>query len=121
MEAILDTNFIIACVKKKIDFIGQLEEQGFKVLLPREVFQELKDLKFKSSLADKEAVEIALQIFSASKIKKTTLGKESTDKNLIIRGRNGAYIASLDAEIKRSVPNRIVIRESQNSIEIQRD
>ncbi len=45
MEVILDSSFIISCVKRKIDFISQLEEKGFKVLVAREVLQELKDMK----------------------------------------------------------------------------
>ena len=47
MEAVLDTNFIVSCVKKKIDFISELENLGFKIVLPKEIFQELKDLRFK--------------------------------------------------------------------------
>ena len=47
MEVILDSNFIVSCVMKGIDFISQLEGKGFKILIPREVIQEIKDLRNK--------------------------------------------------------------------------
>ena len=121
MEVILDTNFIISCIKKKIDFISQLEEQGFKIIIPKEVFQELKDLKQKVSHNDRMAINMALEIFSSDKIRKIKLGNKSVDSGLIDKGKQGAYIATLDAAIKRQVANRVVISASQNSIIVERD
>ncbi|MEK6825441.1 MAG: hypothetical protein AABY00_01510 [Nanoarchaeota archaeon] len=121
MEALLDSNFIISCVKKKIDFLSELEDQGFKVVLPREVFQELKDLRFKVKHDERVAIDSAFDIFSHRKIKKTTLGQTTVDKGLIAKGKRGAYIATLDAAIKREVPNRIVILDAKNSIVVERD
>ncbi|MEK6850570.1 MAG: hypothetical protein AABX85_03270 [Nanoarchaeota archaeon] len=120
MEVLLDSNFIISCLKRKIDFISKLEEKGFKILLPREVFQELKDLKNKVSHEDRLAIEIALKMFESKKVKKTTLGNKSVDLGLIERGRNGSYIATLDAAIKREVQNKVIINSAANSIIIER-
>ncbi len=121
MEVILDSNFIISCVKRKMDFISLLEEEGFKVFLPREVYQELKDLKLKVSKEDKSAIEVALKIFESAKVKKISLGNIAVDKGLIDKGKQGYYIASLDAAIKRSVKNRVVISNASNAIIIERD
>lgn len=121
MEVFLDTNFIISAIKRKIDFVSQLESMGFKVLLPREVFQELKDLKLKSSQSDRVAIAVAMKIFDSMKVKKTTLGNRSVDLGLIEKGRNGAYIATLDMAIKRMVPNRVIISNAQNSLLIERN
>ena len=120
MEVLLDSNFIISCLKKKIDFISELEGKGFKILLPREVFQELKDLKNKVSPTDKAAIEIAIKMFESREIKKTTLGNKSVDLGLIEKGRNGAYIATLDAAIKREVKNKVFINSATNNIMIER-
>src|SRR3989344_9092225 len=106
MEVILDTNFIVSCIKKKIDFMSELELQGFKVLVPREVLQELKDLRLKVRHDDRTAVNIALEKFASGNIKKMRLGTQSVDAGLIEKGKQGAYIATLDAAIKRTVPNR---------------
>lgn len=121
MEVLLDTNFIISSVKKKIDFISELESMGFKVILPREVFQELKDLRLKVQKSDKSAIDLALKLFESKKIKKTTIGHMKVDKGLIEKGRQGFYIATLDKGIRRCVPNRIIISNSKNSLIIDRE
>ncbi len=120
MEVILDTNFIVSCVKRKIDFLDVLAGMGFRVVLPREVMQELKDLKMKTSHADRMAIELAFDIIGSSKIKKIRLGDMEVDKGLIEKGRTGIYIATLDAVIKREVPNRVVISNAKNSLEVER-
>src|SRR3989344_5761260 len=109
MEVLLDSNFIISCLKRKIDFIPELESMGFKILLPREVYQEIKDLKLKAKQEEKALINIALDIFQSNTIKKTTLGNKSVDQGLIDKGKQGVYIATLDAGIKRQIPNKIVI------------
>ncbi|MEK6893208.1 MAG: hypothetical protein AABX07_03310 [Nanoarchaeota archaeon] len=119
MEVLLDSNFIIACVKEKIDFITQLEEQGFKVSLPLEVYQELKDLKYKVSQADREAIKIAFEIFEKIGIKKTKLGNDAVDRELIKKGKQGCFIATLDAAIKKEIPNKVIIFTSQKRIGIE--
>jgi rRNA-processing protein FCF1 len=126
MEVLLDTSFVISCVRKKIDFIGQLEGLGFKVVLPREVLQELRDLREnpRESRLDRDAVDVAFQMFEANKIKKVSLGrrmeKKRVDEALINKGKEGYYIATLDNEIKRAVPNKIVIFNATKSVGIER-
>ncbi len=121
MEVILDTNFIISCIKRKIDFVSELEEIGFKIVLPREVYQELKDLRKKISPDSKAAVEIAITMFESKKIKKIKLGNVPIDEGLIEKSKKGYYIATLDAAIKRSIKNRVVISNAKNSISVERD
>lgn len=121
MEAFLDSSFIISCIKKKIDFISQLEEEGFRIILPREVFQELKDLRFKVKHDERAAIDAAFDLFTLRKVKKTTLGHSVVDQGLIAKGKQGAYIATLDKGIKREVPNIIVISDAQNRVAVERD
>ena len=120
MEVLLDSNFIVACMKRKIDFISELESMGFKAALPREVFQELKDLRLKVPHDDRVAIDLAFEKFRGSKIKKVTLGNRNVDLGLIEKGRKGGYIATLDAAIKRSVPNKIMISDAKNSLIVER-
>ncbi len=116
MEAILDSSFIISCVKKNIDFLTQLEEQGFTVKVPHEVFQELKDLRLKVAHDERMAIDLAMVMFEQRKVKKIKLGHKKVDEGLIEKGNTGAYIATLDREIKRSVPKRIVIFDAKQSV-----
>ena len=121
MEVLLDSSFIISCIKRKIDFISELEGMGFKVLLPKEVFEEIKDLSLHSARETRTACKLALETFEKKKIKNVTLGDRRTpDEGLIEMGKKGAYIATLDAVIKRSVPNKVIIEESSNSLVVER-
>lgn len=123
MEAILDTNFIISCTMKGIDFILQLEEKGFKIKVPKEVIEELKDLRFHKGQShdEKIAIEIALELITRKKIKKINLGHGKVDEALIKKGKEGVYIATLDREIKRQVKNRIVISNAKNEVVVERE
>ena len=121
MEVILDTNFIISCLRKKIDFMGQLEEQGFKIAVPREVIQELKDVRFdkKTSREDRTAIDIAMQMLSEKKIKKMSLGSGKVDNWLVEKGNDGYYIATLDREIKHKIAHRVVIFDAQKRVGVE--
>ena len=120
MEVLLDSSFIISCIKRKIDFIQNLNEMGFNPVVPREVLQELKDLKHKSPQEERKAIDIAILLFEKRKIKKSKVGGNTVDEGLISKGKNGIHIATLDRVIKREVPNKIVINNSKNSLEIER-
>lgn len=120
MEVILDTNFIVSCIKKRIDFLDELQTFGFKIVVPKEVIEELKDLKF-ASRVDKTAANVALTLFEQNKIKKTALGGKKVDASLIAKGKLGIYIATLDSAIKRVVPNKVVISNAKNSLVIERN
>ena|SRR3989344_7273703 len=123
MEVVLDTSFIISCIKRKIPFIQRLLEMGFnRIGVPRRVMQELKDLRTRSPRAEKEAIEIALRILEDNdSIKSVHIPSDNVDRGLVLKGKEGVYIATLDKEIKRNVSNRVVIRDATNSIEIERD
>jgi rRNA-processing protein FCF1 len=123
MEVLLDTNFIISCVIRRIDFINELETLGFRVKVPREVLQEMKDLKKELGVSHKEraAIDVAFALFGETNIKKMKLGGKNVDGGLIARGKEGYYIATLDKEIKLSVPNRVVILGAKNKLGVERD
>jgi len=106
---------------KNIPFIEQLQEKGFEILLAREVMQELKDLRLKLPHNERLAIDIGTDLLEKAKLKKVTLSQEKVDLGLIKKGKDGYYIATLDAAIKREVPNRVVISSAQNAISIERD
>ena len=43
--ALLDTSFILTCVRNKIDFFEQLELNGFKIIIPEQVIKEIEAIK----------------------------------------------------------------------------
>lgn len=121
MEVILDTNFIISCVLKRIDFLDELETMGFRVRIPREVLQEMKDLKRESKIGREKRIAIDLAFDMLKDVKKIRVGGRYADEGLIQKGKEGTYIATLDREIKRKVSNKIVIDSARNGLRIERD
>jgi|TARA_Y100000310_G_C20659652_1_gene803997 rRNA-processing protein FCF1 len=119
MEVLLDSSFIISCIRKRIDFLDQLKEQGFKPIVPREVLQEMKDLykNKKSSQDDRIAINVANEMVQTRKVKKMKLGGKNVDEGLIEKGNEGYFIATLDRAIKHSIPNKIVINSSKGRVE----
>ncbi|MBS3089579.1 hypothetical protein J4461_01720 [Candidatus Pacearchaeota archaeon] len=120
MEVLLDTNFILACLRRKIDIAESLGDLGFTPVIPREVMQELKDLKLKSSRTDKVFISLALEKFSSPDFKKAKVGGRTVDEGLISKGKRGIYIATLDSGIKRMVPNKIIIIDASNGLSVER-
>jgi len=122
MEVLVDTNFIISCLMKRIDFMEELEGMGFKIVVPREVMQELKDLKRegRTSREKRMVIGLVLDMFEKIKLKKTTLGGKTVDDGLIRKGHEGAYIATLDRGILDNVPNKIVILAAKRKLAVKR-
>lgn len=121
MQVILDSSFIISCVRERIDFLSQLSEQGFTPVVPREVLQEMKDLRVsdRSSREDRLAIDVAFTLLERHKVKKTTLGQGRVDEFLIKRGLEGVFIATLDNAVKRKIPKKIVIFKAQNRVGVE--
>lgn len=121
MQVILDSSFIISCVRDRIDFLTQLSEQGFTPVVPKEVFQEMKDLRTsnRSSREDRSAVDVALEILEKGNVKKISLGTGRVDESLIKKGQEGIFIATLDNGIKKKITKRIVIFKAQNRVGVE--
>jgi rRNA-processing protein FCF1 len=121
MEVLLDSSFIISCIRKRIDFLSDLEEQGFRVKVPREVLQEIKDVRLKpqSTHDDRIACDVALQMIEKRKVKKITLGSGKVDDGLIEKGKEGYYIATLDGGIKNKVSKIVVIFGAKKGVGIE--
>ncbi len=116
MEVLLDSSFIVSCMKKKIDFLEQLEEQGFTVKVPHEVLDELKDLRRDSPRAEREAIDVAFALFEKRGIKKMKLGHRKVDEGLIEKGKQGISIATLDREIQRAIPRAVVLFDAEKRV-----
>jgi len=120
MEVILDTNFIISCVRRKIDFVSELKKLGFRVIVPREVIEEMKDIRQKVVRDERIAIDIAMEIIQKEKLEKSTLATGKVDDGLILLGKKGAFIATLDGAIKRIVPNIVSIENATNGLIVER-
>ena len=104
-KAILDTSFILTCIKQKIDFFEELKLMGIRILIPKQAIIELKGV-------DKSG--LALKLLEKNKFEKIDLATKNVDAGIIKYGQENpnVIIATLDKEIKtKSENSKLVIRE----------
>ena len=107
---LLDTNFIMSCVKQNIDFFEDLEFKGFKILIPKQVISELEGLK----------AETELKVLEKEKFSKIDLKSKNVDNAIINYSKKHpqTIIATLDREIKKKVINSKLVIRGKKKLEI---
>ena len=110
-QIILDTSFILTCIKQKIDFFEELV--GTQILIPRQVINEVKNLKYPNS-------ELALKLLEKNKFKKIDIRKGHVDKRIIKFAKENPkfIVATLDKEIKNKTKNQKLIIRGKKKLEI---
>lgn len=120
-QAILDTNFILSCIRNKIDFSEQIELMGMQILIPEEVIEELHKLtNSHQKLHFKEDAKLALRLFEKSKFKKIRLNTKNVDKGIIRFAKESPdiIVSTLDREIKTKIKNPKLIIRGKKKLEI---
>ena len=116
-QTILDTNFILSCIKQKIDFFEDIEVEGIQIIIPKQVIDEIKKIaSSKQKLKSRENAKLALRLLEKNKFKKIDLGKGHVDKRIIDYSKNNKNIivATLDKELKNKIKNpKLVIRRKK--------
>ena len=118
---LLDTNFILTSIKQKIDFFEWFKLNGFCVIIPREIINELKMLRDrKKNLLALEA-KFAFKILKKNKFKVIDLEGDNADKLIVKYAKQhpDIIIATLDKEIKDKIKNKIVTIRQGKMLEIQ--
>ncbi|MBR9701340.1 hypothetical protein GOV13_00275 [Candidatus Pacearchaeota archaeon] len=113
-QALLDTNFILTCVRQKIDFFEDIKFMGMKIIIPIPVIEEIKRVaSSKQKAHSKDAAELALRILEKNNFKKIKLDKKPVDngiKDFANKNKN-VIVATLDRELKNKIKgNKLVIR-----------
>lgn len=128
MKIILDTNFLIYCAKKKLDYvekIGNLINEGFELVVPEQVVRELESLRDdglkKVSGRDKDAASLALQLLGANKVKKVNVSGKTVDEGILnLAGEDKKNIvATLDREM-RGILGRVILVNKQGKLMLTR-
>ncbi len=113
MDVIVDTNFILSCIRNKLDFADELKFKGFEIIVPEEVVNEIKKNK-------KPEAETALKIINEYNFKKVSLGKGYVDNGIkkYLDEHKDVYLATLDKELQRRVLNRKIIIRNKKKIDV---
>jgi len=114
---LLDTNFILTCIKNKIDLFEELFLEGYKIIIPEQVLNEIKKFENKKSEA-----RTALKILEKDFYEKPDLGKSKipVDNKIIKFAKENPkiIIATLDREIKNKIPNKKMIIRNRKKFEV---
>ncbi len=111
--ALLDTNFILTCVRQKIDFFEELEFMGLKILIPMQVIRELKGIKTPEA-------KLSLKILGKNTFEEGDIGKGHVDKRIkVFAEKNPEFlIATLDKELQKKLKNQKIIIRGKKKLEI---
>lgn len=108
MPILIDTNFILTCVKQKINLFEQLGERfaGEKIMIPSNVIEELNKLKDskKLKMSEREAADLALQLIGNAKMIILNLDGDVDCSiiNYVLKNKE-VIVASLDRGIKKKL------------------
>lgn len=102
---LLDTNFIISCIKKKIDCFEILQDQGLQIIIPKQVIEELEKIyTSKQSITQKNAAHIALKILKRhiQESQIIDLKEKIVDKGILtfVKAHPQIKVATLDKALK---------------------
>lgn len=110
-ETLLDTSFILTCIKQKIDFFEEFKYMGIRVLIPKQVISELKGV-------DKSGV--AFKVLDNNEFIEIDLKNKNVDEGIINYGKKNldVFIATLDRGIKKKITNSVVVIRERNRLEV---
>lgn len=126
MKILLDTSFILSCIKQKIDFISETDrvvDDKVEFIIPEEVVSELKIISVRKGekRENKTAALLALKILEKNNFESVKLNSLHADKgivNYINSSANEFVLATLDSNLKRRVKGRILTIKGKNSLGI---
>ena len=122
IKVILDTNFLIYCAKEKLDYteeIAGLVNEGFKLVVPKQVVNELTKLKQdiykKVSGKDKIACDLALQLLEVNNVEIIEPKGKTVDEAIIILAKEDLnnIVATLDREMRQILGRVILITKGK--------
>jgi rRNA-processing protein FCF1 len=117
---VLDTNFILSCLRKKIDFFELIPPMGMSIMIPLQVIDELRKFSLQGRGSLKQEAKFAMMLFEKKKFKRVDLRTNNVDEGLIkLAEKNNNYvIASLDRQIKTRTKNPNLVIRGDKELEV---
>lgn len=120
-EVVLDSSFILTCVKQKIDFFEEIKLMGLSAIIPKQIINEIGRVAKSSDAPSVRAdAELALKIIRKNKFRTIGLDGKSVDAGIIKMARADEYliVATLDRRIKNLTHNQKLIIEGKKKLVI---
>lgn len=123
-KVILDTNFILSCIRHKIDFFEEISLMGIQIIIPNEVISEINRFRYKKTEAG-----IAVNLLENNKnlFETLELGKGHVDNKIVnfVKAHDNKdqeiIVATLDREIKEKLKqkrNKLMVIRGKKTLEI---
>jgi len=117
MKVLLDTNFVLTCAKRKIDFVAMAEEmfdEKIEWVVPVDVLGELEDLviREKMKVVDKNSAKVGLEVLENVGVEAIELPGKNPNVDVKIANYlkdKNIVLATQDKELKKRVRNRLLI------------
>lgn len=120
-KVLLDTNFILNCVRERFDFFEGILMMGHRVVIPDEVILEIKRLlRDLPSRKDRDVAEFSLRVIEANDYEKVSCPGKYVDKGIVnfLRDNPEYILATYDKSLKKKVSNRILVLRGKKKLEI---
>ena len=119
-KVILDTNFILTCIRQKIDFFEEINLMGLQILIPEQVLTEIKRIsESKKKLRFREEARLSLKLLGKSKFTKVDLKSKNTDNGILKYSKeHDIIVATLDKELKQKVKGQKFVIRGKKKLEV---
>lgn len=120
-QVLLDTNFILTCIKQKIDFFREIPEKGIEILIPTQVIEEIKRLANSTKkMKFRDDARLAEVILEKNEFKEIDIRGKYADKGIIkyAKEHSRLIVATLDREIKIKLMNEIMVIRGKKKLDI---
>jgi len=118
--AVLDTNFIFSCIRKKIDFFELIPQMGLKIIIPLQVMDEIRKFSRQGRGNLKQEAKFAMMLLEKKIFNRIDLYTNDVDAGLLrLAEKNKNYvIATLDREIKNKTKNPTLVIRGEKELEV---
>ncbi|MFA5070837.1 MAG: PIN domain-containing protein [Candidatus Pacearchaeota archaeon] len=118
---VLDTNFILSCVRKKIDFFHEIKFSGLKIIIPIQVINELENLSETGNLKLRDEAKVSLTLLKKNPFEKTDLKIKNVDNGIVklAKEHEDYVIATLDKGIQSKIKNQKLIIRGEKELEVR--
>ena len=119
-KVVLDTSFILTCVRQKIDFFEDLYLGGFQILIPKQVIDEIRKNLNSKKVKESENANMVLKLLRNNLYKQIDLKLRNVDNGIIkfANENSDMIIATLDKGIKNKIKNSKLIIRGKKKLEI---
>ena len=119
-RCLLDTNFILSCIRKKIDFFYDLKYRGFQIMIPLQVINELKTLEGRNEVKLSMEAGLALKLLKNKRFQRIDIHDDKVDRGIVkfSQQNKDVIIATLDKELREKLNSRTMIIKGRTGLEV---